>query len=44
VEAMFEQIMRQLDGIGRLLMSIDANLKEVVRLLQDEDDEEEADT
>jgi hypothetical protein len=30
--------------VGRLLMSIDANLKEVVRLLRDEDDEEEADT
>jgi hypothetical protein len=44
MEAMFDQLMRQLDGIGRLLMSIDARLAAVVRVLRDEDDEEEADS
>jgi hypothetical protein len=44
MEATLEDVIRQLDGIGRLLMSIDARLEEVVRLLRDEDDEEEADS
>jgi hypothetical protein len=36
------EVLTVLDGIGRLLMSIDARLAEVVNLLRDDD--EEADT
>ena len=45
VEATLDDIMRQLDGIGRLLMSIDATLKLLVKHLREDDDgEEETDT
>jgi hypothetical protein len=37
-----EVILRLLDGIGQLLMSIDARLAEVVNLLREDDEEADA--
>jgi hypothetical protein len=42
VEPTLDDLIRQLDGIGRLLMSIDSRLQRVVRILEEEDGEEEA--
>lgn len=38
------ELERILEGIGRLTMSIDANLRRVVQLLEEDEGEEEADT
>jgi hypothetical protein len=39
-----ESILRALDGLGLLLMSIDANVEAILATLENGDDEEEADT
>ena len=40
MEATLDHVMRQLDGLGSILMAIDASLEEIVGILKEDDEEE----
>jgi hypothetical protein len=42
--ATLDDVLEVVRGIGRVLMSVDANLYEIVKLLREDNGEEEADT
>jgi hypothetical protein len=44
VEVYVPELEKMLDGLGQLVMSIDANVKRMVRLFGEDEGEEEADT